>query len=129
MTCCGAQLVVPIGGIIGLGIGWIDGGTMPQIVGGQIGGISNVLLHRGCICPLTHRHTHAADALPSERTASIKPASIIRTSNVISVSPSEYQFSLPTSRTSRNKHTIEKHALWCLLLGDKALPIPNSRLD
>jgi hypothetical protein len=32
-------------------------------VGGQIGGTSMLLLQIGSISPLTHRHTHAAEAL------------------------------------------------------------------
>jgi hypothetical protein len=45
-----------VGGLIGA----IDGGTMPQTVGGQIGGISIVLEQMDCVAPLTHRQTHAA---------------------------------------------------------------------
>jgi hypothetical protein len=53
---------VPIGGIVGVGIGWIDGGTMGQMVGGQIGRISIALLHTGCITPFMQTHAHVASA-------------------------------------------------------------------
>jgi hypothetical protein len=51
-----------MGGIIGLGIGWTDGGTSGQMVGGQIGRISIALLHTGCITPFMQTHAHAASA-------------------------------------------------------------------
>jgi hypothetical protein len=43
----GEQLDVPSGGMPGAWIGAIEGGTMPQIVGAQIGGRSMELLHSG----------------------------------------------------------------------------------
>jgi hypothetical protein len=43
-------------------MGAIDGGGAPQIVGGQMGGMSIGLLHNGCIEPPTHRQEHAAAA-------------------------------------------------------------------
>jgi hypothetical protein len=76
MTCCGAQLVVPIGGTIGVGTGRTDGGTMPQTVGGQMGGTSIALLHSGTICPLTHRQTQEASAA-SHSDSAIANADII----------------------------------------------------
>ena len=52
--------VVPIGGMVIGWIGWIDGGTMGQICGAQIAGMSNGLRHRFCKEPLTQRQTHCA---------------------------------------------------------------------
>lgn len=49
-----------MGGIIGVGMGRMEGETIPQTVGGHIGLISSVLLHRGCICPLTQAHWQEA---------------------------------------------------------------------
>ncbi len=52
-----------MGGIVGGWIGVILGGTIRHTVGGHMGGKSMLLLHSGCITPLTHRQTHAAFAL------------------------------------------------------------------
>jgi hypothetical protein len=46
------------GGLIGAS----DGDMIGQIVGGQIGSISNVLSHRGFISPSTHWHVQPAYA-------------------------------------------------------------------
>jgi hypothetical protein len=64
--------VVPTGGIIRLGIGWIDGGTIWHIVGGQIGGGSNVLPQIGCISPFTHRQTQAERPLLGRETTRLQ---------------------------------------------------------
>jgi hypothetical protein len=40
--------------MVGVFIGAIDGAIMGQTIGGQMGGRSIELLHKGCICPLTH---------------------------------------------------------------------------
>lgn len=53
-TCCGEQFVVPTGGITGVGIGAMDGVTMGQIRGGQIGGISFVFEQMVCCSPFMH---------------------------------------------------------------------------
>jgi hypothetical protein len=53
-TCSGPHELVPMGGTIGIGIGLIDGGTIPQIVGGQIGRKSIAYSQIGCMFPLTH---------------------------------------------------------------------------
>ena len=47
-----------VGGLIGA----IDGPAIGQMRGGQIGGISNELLHSGCISPSTHSHVQEASA-------------------------------------------------------------------
>jgi len=46
----------------GASMGAMDGGGAPQTAGGQMGGMSMGLLHKGCIDPFTHRHEHAAAA-------------------------------------------------------------------
>jgi hypothetical protein len=73
-TCCHWQLpnelhtrscrqeAVPIGGMVGGLIGATDGAIMGQTAGGQIGRRSMELLHKGCICPLTHWHVQLACA-------------------------------------------------------------------
>jgi hypothetical protein len=68
---------VPIGGIVGGLIGAIDGPSIGQMRGGQIGGMSIVLLHNGCISPSTHWHVHdaSARALISEATPTPRPSS------------------------------------------------------
>ncbi len=43
-------------------MGVIDGGTIGQTAGGQIGGMSIELEQIPCIAPLTHRQTHPARA-------------------------------------------------------------------
>lgn len=68
MTCCWEQDDVPIGGTRGVWIGATDGGTMPQTVGGHIGGKSMELLQIGCISPPTQRQTHAASDFPAKPT-------------------------------------------------------------
>lgn len=40
----------------------MEGGTIPQFAGGQIGGISSEFSQTGCICPSTQRQTQAASA-------------------------------------------------------------------
>jgi len=40
----------------------MDGGTILQIVGGQIGGMSMLLEQIGCIAPLTQAQWHPANA-------------------------------------------------------------------
>jgi hypothetical protein len=57
-----------MGGIVGAWIGAIDGGTMGQIVGAQMGGMSIELEQMPCIAPLTHRQTHPAKALDANCT-------------------------------------------------------------
>jgi hypothetical protein len=52
--------LVPMGGICGGIIGVTDGGTIPQIVGGQIGRISIALEQSGSICPFTHSQAQLA---------------------------------------------------------------------
>jgi hypothetical protein len=44
---CGAQLLVPIGGIMGVGMGRIDGGAIGAIWGGRGGTMSSVLEQTG----------------------------------------------------------------------------------
>jgi hypothetical protein len=44
----------------------MEGGTIPQIAGGQIGGRSNEFSQTGCICPSTQRQTQAASALSAD---------------------------------------------------------------
>ena len=58
---------VPIGGNVGGVIGWIEGGTNWQIVGGHIGGISIEFEQIGVICPLTHLHTQLPKELDVSR--------------------------------------------------------------
>lgn len=53
---------MPIGGIEGVSIGRIDGGTNGQILAGQIGSMSSELSHIGILFPLTQLQTHAAFA-------------------------------------------------------------------
>ncbi len=45
------------------------GDLMGHMVGGHMGRKSMLLLHSGCITPLTHRQTHAAFALVALRGA------------------------------------------------------------
>lgn len=56
---------MPSGGNCGAWIGSIDGGAVGQTLGGQMGGISSALLHRGTFSPFVHRHTQSA--LASEK--------------------------------------------------------------
>ena len=53
---------VPTGGMVGGLIGAIDGPAIGQMRCGQIGGMSIVLSHSGCISPSTHWHVQAASA-------------------------------------------------------------------
>ena len=59
-TCFCSQLVVPMGGMTGGWIGWIDGGTSGQIVGGQMGRMSRLLVQIGTISPSTQRQMQLA---------------------------------------------------------------------
>ena len=52
---------MPIGGTRGRWRGAIEGLTIGQILGGQIGLISNVLEHKACTEPFTHAHLQLAD--------------------------------------------------------------------
>ncbi len=67
-TCLFWQFDVPIGGItIGFS-GCIDGGVRGHTVGGQIGGMSRELEHKGVISPFTHLHTQ----FPYEKVETVK---------------------------------------------------------
>lgn len=44
-------------------MGAIDGVAIGQMVGGQIGAMSNEPLHSGCMLPLTHRQRQSALAI------------------------------------------------------------------
>jgi hypothetical protein len=55
-------------------IGAIDGDVIPQVVGGQIGGMSSAFVHNGCILLFTHRHTQAASAPPTDANSNTAPA-------------------------------------------------------
>jgi hypothetical protein len=57
------QLVVPMGGVRIGWIGWIDGGTIGQICGAQMTGMSRAARQSCCTEPFTHRHVHCAYAL------------------------------------------------------------------
>lgn len=61
-TCCCQQFCVPSGGNCGGRIGAIEGGAIGQTLGGHMGGISRVLVHKGTFCPFVHLHTHSAFA-------------------------------------------------------------------
>jgi hypothetical protein len=49
----------------------MDGGTIGQIRGAQIGSISSELLHSAWTSPSTHRHTHEAPACEPGKSSDI----------------------------------------------------------
>ena len=50
----------------------MDGGAIGQMVGGHIGGMSNVLLHNGTFCPFVHLHSHSALASETIKRPEVK---------------------------------------------------------
>ena len=63
-----------MGGNLGVCIGAMLGGVIPHTVGGHMGRKSMLLLHSGCITPLTHRQTHLAFVLVALTDAPINTA-------------------------------------------------------
>ena len=70
-------MLVPIGGSLKDGSGFIDGGVIGQILGGQIGFISSVLLHIALTLPFIHTHLHPAIDLTVKNSIHTKSKNIV----------------------------------------------------
>ncbi len=87
-----------MGGIVGGCIGVTLGGVIGHTLGGHMGRKSMLLLHSGCITPLTHRQTHAAFTLVALTDA---PTSAAHNNNFRMVSSAKNPGSGPRKRRLR----------------------------